>query len=149
RFDLNAPESFVHADPVRMQQVFWNVLKNAVRFSPDQGEITIRSQMGTEGRICLEIVDNGQGMNPEDMERIFQPFNQGKNGSRAGGLGLGLAISHQLIALHNGRIKATSAGSGCGATFTIELPLASPGSASATARSLGGSGPRQLAARRI
>lgn len=123
RFDLAAEPAWVEADPVRLQQVFWNVIKNAVRFSPQKGEIVIRSVSDRPGWIRIQIVDRGIGIEPADCERIFLPFDQGPNGHRVGGLGLGLAISRRLIEMHGGSIAAESQGSGLGATFSIELPL--------------------------
>jgi PAS domain S-box-containing protein len=123
RFNLDAANSWTQADPVRLQQVFWNVFKNAVRFSPAKGEINVRTQTSPEGRLSVQIVDQGTGIEPGDLERIFLPFDQGHRGHRTGGLGLGLAISRRLIELHGGRITAASDGLGRGATFSIELPV--------------------------
>jgi len=123
RFDLAPEPAWVEADPVRLQQVFWNVIKNAVRFSPQRGEIVIRSGSDRPGWIRVQIADQGIGIEPVDRERIFLPFDQGNKGHRVGGLGLGLAISRRLVELHGGTIAAESEGSGRGATFSIELPL--------------------------
>jgi PAS domain S-box-containing protein len=121
RFELNAPHSWVQADPVRLQQVFWNVIRNAVRFSPKHEEITIRSQSGPNDRLFVQIMDKGPGIEAADLERIFLPFDQGRRKQQTGGLGLGLAISRRLMELHGGRITASSDGAGRGATFSIEL----------------------------
>lgn len=123
RFELAPQPCWVEADPVRLQQVFWNVIKNAVRFSPHKGEIVIRSRLDRPGWIRIQIVDQGIGVEPADFERIFLPFDQGPHGHRVGGLGLGLAISRRLIEMHGGHISVESEGSGRGATFSIELPL--------------------------
>jgi CheY-like chemotaxis protein len=100
-----------------------NVFKNAVRFSPPQSTICFRTHSLANDRIAIEVADQGAGIEADDLERIFLPFDQGHRGHRAGGLGLGLAISRRLVELHGGRITVVSEGPGCGATFTIELPL--------------------------
>jgi signal transduction histidine kinase len=125
-----APEQImVSADPVRLQQIFWNVLKNAVKFTPEGGKISIETFLTTgRDRINIAITDTGIGMNSEELERIFSAFSQGdhnqENSSRFGGLGLGLAISRKLVEFHSGHISATSNGRNQGSTFSIELPLA-------------------------
>lgn len=125
-FQLTPAAPWVEADPLRLQQIFWNVMKNAVRFTPAQGEIGIRSRPGNSGEWCVEITDSGAGIEPQELEQIFAPFNQGNNGHRFGGLGLGLAISRRLVELLGGRITAKSDGADRGATFLIELPAARP-----------------------
>lgn len=117
-------------DAVRLQQVFWNVLKNAVKFTPEGGEIAVKTRLDVERRrTVLTVSDTGIGLTPAELERIFQAFSQGDHARgdgphRFGGLGLGLAISRMLIELHSGTIRAVSDGPGTGATFVIELPLA-------------------------
>lgn len=125
-FDLSAPERVVNGDPVRLQQVFWNVIKNAVKFTPPGGSITMRSREGSGHTVVIEIADSGMGMDPEELPRIFDAFAQGAQSGphRFGGLGLGLSISKLLVQLHHGRIDATSDGLGQGSSFRIELPLA-------------------------
>jgi PAS domain S-box-containing protein len=150
KFDFGVPEAWVQGDPVRLQQVFWNVLRNAVKFSPEQGTITIRTQPGQANQLRIDILDEGAGIEPDDFERIFLPFDQGHRGHRAGGLGLGLAISRRLIELHDGRITVASDGLGQGATFTIELPLTTLRPAPATRPALPTNGELpHTAARRI
>ncbi|HEV2329661.1 MAG TPA: chemotaxis protein CheB [Verrucomicrobiae bacterium] len=121
KLELRAESHAVFGDPVRLQQVFWNVLKNAVKFTPEGGRITIESQTLPGGKILIHIADTGLGMSPDEIERIFGAFSQGSH--RFGGLGLGLAISRALVELHSGSIRAASPGKGKGATFSIELPL--------------------------
>ena len=115
----------VSGDGVRLQQVFWNVLKNAIKFTPQGGRITIRSW---NENACLRVAttDTGLGITAEEMPRIFTAFTQGREASesRFGGLGLGLSISALLVKEHGGRIWAESAGRDQGATFHLELPLA-------------------------
>lgn len=120
----------VTIDPVRLQQVFWNLLKNAVKFTPKNGTITVSSKVDETTRtVGISIADTGIGLNPDELARIFDAFAQGdhatKNGShRFGGLGLGLAISRSLVEHQHGTLTAKSEGAGRGATFTVELPLA-------------------------
>jgi signal transduction histidine kinase len=113
----------VEADHIRLQQVFWNVLKNASKFTPDGGSISIITDRRV-GEALLRIEDTGCGLEPAALERIFEPFVQADVAhSRAGGLGLGLAIARHILELHHGSISASSAGPGLGATFIISIPL--------------------------
>src|SRR5256885_9047821 len=115
---LNAVQNTVLADSVRLQQVFWNVIRNAVKFTPFAGRITIETE--TRGdKWLFRITDTGVGMSTTEMSRLFTAFSQSEN-SRFGGLGLGLAISQKLIELHSGQIRAFSPGRDKGSTFTIE-----------------------------
>lgn len=119
----------VIGDPVRLQQVFWNVLKNAVKFTPAGGRIEVETSIA-EGRVLLRVSDTGIGLTPGELERIFDAFSQGDHASEGGshvfgGLGLGLTISRMVIERHGGKIQASSAGRGQGASFLIELPQAS------------------------
>ncbi|HYR59284.1 MAG TPA: PAS domain S-box protein, partial [Chthoniobacteraceae bacterium] len=124
--DFAAKRPWVEGDPARLQQVFWNVLKNAVKFTPRDGDIRLRTRNGSDGQLVIEISDTGIGFAPEMSERIFAPFEQAglANVHRFGGLGLGLAISHAVIEQHRGTITASSEGENRGATFRIELPSA-------------------------
>jgi signal transduction histidine kinase/ActR/RegA family two-component response regulator/uncharacterized membrane protein affecting hemolysin expression len=127
--DFRAEEHIISGDPVRLQQIFWNVLKNAVKFTPGAGKITVKT-FAENGAIFIEIIDTGIGMNTAELKRVFNAFAQGdhaESGShRFGGLGLGLAISQKLVELHSGVIQAASDGRDKGATFTIKLPLCAP-----------------------
>jgi PAS domain S-box-containing protein len=120
--ELDAEVHHVEADPARLQQVFWNLLKNAVKFTPEGGRVTLRSS-NRDGMLHIEVVDNGIGIDPEVLPRIFNAFEQGEQTitRRFGGLGLGLAISRMLVDLHGGTLTARSQGKGRGALFTIEL----------------------------
>ena len=131
--ELGAQRSQLRGDPARLQQVFWNLLRNAVKFTPAGGQVRVRSfDCGPvtgdtrEHRLCIEVVDNGMGFDPEIGEGLFEPFERGaaRGDSRFPGLGLGLAIARAIVDLHGGRISAESAGVGRGATFTVELPRA-------------------------
>jgi CheY-like chemotaxis protein len=113
----------MRGDATRLQQVIWNLLSNAVKFTPPFGEISI-ALTAAESRLRLTVTDNGAGIDPEFLPRVFERFSQGDaSPSRVhGGLGLGLAIAKQIVELHGGSIAADSAGKGQGATFTVELP---------------------------
>ncbi len=120
---LRAKETIVIGDSVRLQQVFWNVLKNAVKFTPVGGSIAIESSVrGSGHKLAIRVTDSGIGLADGDHERIFDAFSQAEH--RRGGLGLGLAISRRLLENMGGSIRAKSEGPGKGSTFEIDLPLA-------------------------
>ncbi len=125
---LTAGRSTVAGDAGRLQQVFWNVIRNAVKFNSVGGSITLASSERDGREIVIDITDTGLGMEPHELARIFNAFVQGDHADhgahRFGGLGLGLAISKRLVELHSGRIEAKSRGKNQGSTFTIVLPLA-------------------------
>ena len=123
--DLAAAHAGVTGDPARLQQVFWNLLRNAVKFTPAGGRIEVRSRNAETGEgLILEICDTGMGFEPEAAERLFRPFEQEPRAGhhRFGGLGLGLAIARAIVELHGGKIFAHSAGPNLGATFSVEMP---------------------------
>ena len=126
--DLQAPSAAVFGDPARLQQVLWNVLKNAIKFTPAPGRIDIYSAQENAGTVVLTVVDNGVGIDQAKLAGIFGAFEQGGDTTtvRFGGLGLGLAITKAFVELHEGQIRATSAGPGQGTRITIELPLHNP-----------------------
>jgi PAS domain S-box-containing protein len=118
----------VKADASRLQQIVWNLLSNAVKFSPPGSEV--RLEAGREGEFFrLVVADQGRGIDPEFVPRLFERFSQqeGSTTRSHGGLGLGLAIVKQLTELHGGSIEAVSAGKGQGATFTVTIPLSDGG----------------------
>jgi PAS domain S-box-containing protein len=121
---LEAQHDAVWGDPDRLQQVFWNLLKNAIKFTPDGGSITLRSSNSAANVISISVLDTGRGISPQALGSIFDPFDQGTlNGRHSfGGLGLGLAISKGVVDLHGGKLTAESDGEGKGAVFTVELP---------------------------
>jgi len=121
--ELHARRIFVRADPARLQQVLWNVVKNAVKFSPEAGSVSLRTSDGPAGTIEIEVTDTGVGIDPDVLPRIFDAFEQGgRDVTRMfGGLGLGLAISKALVDLHGGSLRAASDGRGHGATFFLSL----------------------------
>lgn len=132
--DLRAARHHVEADPARLQQVFWNLIKNAVKFTPTGGRITIASRNSDPDHLIIEIADNGIGIDSQILPRIFNAFEQGEQiiTRQFGGLGLGLAISKALVDMHEGKLSAASPGKDRGATFTIELPAVDPVSAQRT-----------------
>ena len=109
-------------DFARLQQVFWNLIKNAVKFTAEGGEILIQSA-NKDGQIVVEVSDTGVGIVPELLTRIFNPFEQGESDPvrQFGGLGLGLALSKATADAHHGSLIARSEGKDQGATFALEL----------------------------
>jgi signal transduction histidine kinase/CheY-like chemotaxis protein len=125
-FDLKASDDHVHADPARLQQVFWNLLKNAVKFTPEHGRVAIRTRNPEPGLLEIEVKDSGAGIAADVLPRIFDAFEQGDPTvtRQFGGLGLGLAVSKAIADLHGGTLRAHSDGPRRGATFTIALATA-------------------------
>ena len=125
--NLLAEKFAIFGDPVRMQQIFWNVFKNAVKFTPEQGKITVEtcSNVGN-GRLSVKVTDTGIGLTQKEIGSIFDAFSQGEftisERSRFGGLGLGLSITRRLVELQSGTIRAESRGRNQGSIFTIEFP---------------------------
>nr|WP_201280670.1 PAS domain S-box protein [Hassalia byssoidea] len=116
----------VIGDAGRLQQVVWNLLSNAVKFTFQDGQITVRlTQTGTHAQI--QVTDTGKGINPDFLPYVFEHFRQEDAATtrKFGGLGLGLAIARQIVELHGGRIWVESPGEDRGATFTVQIPLAS------------------------
>ena len=126
---LHAREFHVWADPSRLQQVLFNLLSNALKFTPRGGSIALRTRTDASNRLMLTITDTGVGIESETLARLFQPFEQGHHGTtsrRFGGLGLGLSIARSLLQMHQGTIRALSEGANCGATFEVMLPTIAP-----------------------
>jgi signal transduction histidine kinase len=121
--DLPPEKLLVRADPNRLQQVFWNIVQNAVKFTPPGGRVraTIRP---SDAWVEAAITDTGRGISPEFLPHLFEPFRQehAAPDRSEGGLGLGMAITRTLVELHGGSISATSPGVGHGSTFTVRLP---------------------------
>jgi signal transduction histidine kinase/ActR/RegA family two-component response regulator len=115
--------SFVLADRERIQQVFWNLLSNAIKFTPANGSIEV-VLLEDENFVSISVRDNGIGISPEFLPFVFDQFRQGDGGKRRrhGGLGLGLSIVKNLVALHGGSVGAESPGEGQGTSFTVTLP---------------------------
>jgi len=125
------------ADPVRFKQILYNLLSNAIKFTPEHGHVTVTARCAEqqetdthtppEDFVEIVVTDSGIGITAENIIKLFQPFTQldPNLAKQYHGTGLGLALTKQLVELHNGTIKAASDGKGCGSTFTIRLPSAS------------------------
>ena len=120
---LSAANPHVMADPERMQQVLWNIWRNAIKFTSRGGEIDISTEM-RDGEFVITCTDTGIGLDPQSLQRIFSAFEQVQSDTSPalGGLGLGLAIAMGIVEGHGGRLGAASQGLNLGATFTLFLP---------------------------
>ncbi len=120
---FNAKQHHIRADCIRLQQVFWNLINNAVKFTPHGGQVAIRTFNNDSGRFHFEITDHGIGIEPDRLASLFKPFEQADPSvtRQFGGLGLGLAISKHLVQLHRGTIEAESRGRSFGSTFKVTL----------------------------
>jgi len=125
RFEMPTTPYTVDADAGRLQQVFWNLIKNAVKFTPHGGRVRVRCRDQNDCYVIVEVSDSGEGMEPASLGRIFHAFEQTDRSitRQFGGLGLGLTISKALVELHGGSIQAHSMGKGKGSTFTVRLPM--------------------------
>jgi signal transduction histidine kinase len=121
RTELVATKVYLQADPARLQQIFWNLIKNAVKFTSAGGKLGIRTSNNSDGQFQLEVEDSGCGILPEVLPTIFHAFQQGGR-TELGGLGLGLAISKALVDAHQGSINAQSGGRDRGSRFTALFP---------------------------
>jgi PAS domain S-box-containing protein len=123
--DKAAQHHYVLADRARLQQMLWNLIRNAAKFTPDGGHIYVRTH-DERMQVQISVEDTGIGIDPEQIDKLFNAFEQGnQNMTRQfGGLGLGLAITKALTDVHGGTVSARSPGAHCGATFTITLPTA-------------------------
>src|SRR5256886_4137456 len=123
KFELNAQHVHIEGDPARLQQVFWNLVKNSVKFTPANGRITVATSNTLPEDIEIRISDTGIGIEEEKIGQIFNAFEQGQTSitRRFGGLGLGLAISKAMVDAHRGKIRVESPGRDKGATFIVEL----------------------------
>jgi Signal transduction histidine kinase len=126
--NLRANTHYVAADAAKFQQIIWNLLKNAIKFTPEEGAIAISSSNPSPEVLTISLRDTGIGMEPEVMQRIFDPFEQGNRSfeRRFGGLGLGLAISKSLAQAHGGTLTAESEGRNRGSTFLLSMQTISP-----------------------
>lgn len=114
----------VSGDAARLQQVLWNILSNAVKFTPREGNIRIALER-VDSNVELSVIDDGEGIDPEFLPLLFERFSQADSSSRRrhGGIGLGLSIVKSLVEAHGGHVKARSAGMGQGSTFIVSLPI--------------------------
>ncbi|WP_377730911.1 hybrid sensor histidine kinase/response regulator [Paraburkholderia caffeinitolerans] len=130
--ERRAQHHYVRGDRARMQQMFWNLVRNAAKFTPDGGHIFVRTR-DERMHVAIEVEDTGIGIAPDQIGKLFHAFEQGSHNMtrQFGGLGLGLAVTKALTEAHGGTVSAKSPGSHCGATFTIVLPTAAPGSGAA------------------
>jgi len=126
--ELGATRHHLWVDPARMQQVFWNLVKNAVKFTSVGGSLSIRSELLDDDILRVTVTDSGIGIEQHILPRIFDAFEQGEQNitRQFGGLGLGLAISKALVEMLGGTLTASSAGKDMGASFTVELPTVHP-----------------------
>src|SRR2546430_635313 len=129
--NLGARKVHLRADPARLQQIFWNLINNAVKFTPSEGKISISTSNESNGDLRVDIADTGLGIEAESLPKIFDAFEQGGR-TQLGGLGLGLAISKALVEAHKGTIVAQSEGRNKGSTFTLVFPTTEKGAAQIT-----------------
>jgi len=128
RIHFKTPEQslFIHADQTRIEQIIWNLISNAIKFTPAEGTVEVATTK-LEQSVRIEVIDTGPGIEKDQLERIFEMFGQADHrpsGQHRGGLGIGLALVEQLVESHHGKIQAYSEGAGKGSRFTVELPLA-------------------------
>ena len=150
-FRLRAEQVHVEADPARLQQVFWNLLKNSVKFTSEQGRIVIETFNPSPEQIEIRTTDTGIGIESDKIDKIFNAFEQGQSSitRRFGGLGLGLAISKAMVSAHNGTITASSEGKDLGATFTVTLQTVKTPAPSSAVHGRGPAKPSEKAKTRI
>jgi CheY-like chemotaxis protein len=121
---LDSEAAVISGDPSRLQQVIWNLVNNAVKFTPRDGKVQVRLTR-IDSHIEISVADNGAGIAPDLLPYVFERFRQGSTPTSRGqtGLGLGLAIAKQLVEMHGGTISVSSAGEGKGAEFVVKLPI--------------------------
>jgi PAS domain S-box-containing protein len=119
---LDSSAGPIVGDPQRVQQVVWNLLSNAIKFTPQHGTVELALERA-DAMARITVFDTGPGITPDLLPHMFEPFHQGKDAPRLGGLGLGLAIVRHIVGLHGGSVRAECA-DGAGATFIVELPVA-------------------------
>jgi CheY-like chemotaxis protein/nitrogen-specific signal transduction histidine kinase len=122
-FRLEAEQDYVNGDPARLQQVFWNLIKNGVKFTASGGRIVVETTNLSGDRIAVRTIDSGIGIDPAKLGKIFNAFEQGQSSitRKFGGLGLGLAISKAMVRAHGGTLSVESDGLGKGAVFSVIL----------------------------
>ena len=122
--ELDAATGPVAGDPERLQQVIWNLLTNAIKFTPRGGRIEVRLER-CDSHVQVQVSDSGRGIPPDFLPRVFERFSQaeGSSSRTQPGLGIGLALVRHLVELHGGTVQVASEGEGRGATFTVRLPV--------------------------
>ena len=128
-FESTTKPVLVRCDMVRLQQIVWNLVSNAIKFTQRGGQVTVSLDIDPEAELCrLSVEDTGKGIDPESLPHIFEMFNQAGFSHDAGerGLGIGLALVRELVEAHGGEVRASSEGLGRGASFVVTLPLAQP-----------------------
>jgi PAS domain S-box-containing protein len=127
------PDAAIWGDPQRLQQVFWNLISNGVKFTPPGGSVSIQLQR-TDGHIEIKVSDTGEGIDPELLPCLFERFRQGDGSTtrKHGGIGLGLTLVRHLVELHGGKVHAESAGKNQGSAFVVTLPSAAEPAATAS-----------------
>jgi signal transduction histidine kinase len=128
--DIDGLPEFIDADPRTLAQVFTNLLSNAVKYAPGTSEIRVTAWTET-GNVKVSISDDGVGIDPEDVPRLFQRYFRARTSTGIAGTGIGLNLVKQIVELHSGSIEVRSA-RGCGSTFTVTLPIKRSGNASAS-----------------
>jgi len=126
QFETPQQSLYMHADPTRIEQIIWNLLTNAIKFTPTEGSVRVVATQ-QEQSVRIDVIDTGPGIEKDQLSRIFEMFGQANHrpaGKHRGGLGIGLALVEQLVESHHGRIEAHSDGPGHGACFSVTLPLA-------------------------
>jgi CheY-like chemotaxis protein/anti-sigma regulatory factor (Ser/Thr protein kinase) len=121
---LDSLAGSVSGDPARLQQIIWNLLTNAVKFTPKGGQVQVLLER-VNSHVEISVIDTGQGIKPDFLPHVFERFRQADASTtrQHGGLGLGLSIVKQLVEMHGGTVRAKSPGEGNGATFTVALPI--------------------------
>lgn len=150
RQELQASNDRVSVDPARLQQVFWNLVRNAVKFTPDGGEVAVRTwNAEANGHLHVEVRDTGIGIAPDVLPRIFDAFEQGdlRMTRQFGGLGLGLAIAKAVVEMHGGTITASSEGRNRGAAFEVAIETDSASSSEGARSSASDSASNQILTR--
>lgn len=115
-------DDFVLGDPSRLRQIMWNLLSNAIKFTPRGGRVLVQVEL-VGSKIETKINDTGAGISADFLPHIFEPFRQPEDAISGNGLGLGLAVVHELVELHGGEVHAASSGKGHGSCFTVSLPM--------------------------
>jgi hypothetical protein len=136
---LNRSVGLIFGDPDRLKQVVWNLLSNAVKFTPEGGRVAIRLER-VDSQAQIKVIDTGKGISPDFLPHVFERFQQADSTTTRAyeGLGLGLAIAHNLVELHGGTVTAESPGVGQGSTFTVKLPLLETAGEAGAAGEVGG-----------